>query len=200
METTSQTSPKSPSTEEAKNFVPAMSRAEHKDAVAITILREPQEVYTFWRNLKNLCLFMKDIEDVHILSENRSKWFLRTQTGLEFEWTAQIVGDIPGRWLAWRSEEGSRLQTAGAVSFEEAPRNRGTIVRLSLSYKIPGGKAAELAAFFTGEDPRTLTMTNLKRMKAFLETGEIPTTEGQPTGRDDDAETLPDEEIHELKH
>jgi hypothetical protein len=52
-----------------------------------------------------------------------------------------------------------------------------------MNYSIPGGKLTEWTTLFSGEDPDTLTITNLKRLKAFLETGEIPTTKGQTSGR-----------------
>ncbi|HRO67811.1 MAG TPA: SRPBCC family protein [Pseudobdellovibrionaceae bacterium] len=185
---------RSPSRSDAKGFVPQVGREKAKDVFAVTIAREPREVYEFWRDLKNLSLFMKDIERIEVSSPLRSHWYLKTKAGLKFDWEAEIVGEIPGQYLAWESDKKARLQTAGAVSFESAPGGRGTVVRMSLSYKIPGGKAAEMAALFTGEDPRHLTLTNLRRMKAFLEAGEIPTTDGQPSGREKQSE------IHEYKH
>lgn len=185
---------KSPSRHEAKSFVPQMGHEQAKDAFAVTIARPPEEVYEFWRDLKNLSLFMKDIERVEVLSPIRSHWYLKTKSGIKFDWEAEIVGEVPGRYLAWESDKKARLRTAGVVYFERATGGRGTVVRMSLSYRIPGGKAAELAALFTGEDPRHLTLTNLRRMKAYLETGEIPTTEGQPSGREKESE------IQEYKH
>jgi uncharacterized membrane protein len=75
----------------------------------------------------------------------------------------------------------------GAVWFVEAPAGRGTIVRLSLNYSVPGGKFSEWVTKLNGEDPDSLILLNLRRLKALLETGEIPTIEGQPSGREDDS-------------
>ena len=59
---------------------------------------------------------------------------------------------------------------------------------MNMDYSVPGGKITELIAKMRGEDPDSLAIINLKRLKAFLETGEIATIEGQPSGR----EELPD--------
>ncbi len=153
---------------------------------SITIGREPQEVFAFWRDFKNLPLFMKDLAEVQILSEKTSRWVVKLKSGFRTEWDAEIVEELPGQMIAWQSLEGSSVETSGRVWFLKSPGGRGTIVRLMMSYHVPGGKLAELAGKFTGEDPYNLTLTNLRRLKAYLETGEIPTTEGQPSGRDED--------------
>lgn len=153
---------------------------------AITIGRSPEKIYAFWRDLTNLPRFMKDLSDVRILSRTRSRWTIRLKSGVATSWEAEIVRDEPGRSIAWKSLEGSRVKTSGSVYFTNAPAGLGTMVLLSMDLSIPGGRATELFTFFSGEDPKTLVLTNLKRLKAYLETGEIPTTEGQPSGREEE--------------
>ncbi len=163
------------------------------DQFSVTIGKPVSDVYHFWRNFENLPVFMKDLTDVEQISETRSRWKIHLKSGMDFEWEAEITEEIPNRMIAWKSLEGSSVKTIGSVWFEDAPAGRGTIVRLAMSTHIPGGKVSELAGKVTGEDPYNLTLTNLRRLKAYLETGEIPTTEGQPSGRDEDSE-----EIHTL--
>jgi hypothetical protein len=52
-----------------------------------------------------------------------------------------------------------------------------------MQYAPPGGKVAALVAKLFGEEPRQHIPQELRRFKAILETGEVPTTEGQPAGR-----------------
>ena len=52
-----------------------------------------------------------------------------------------------------------------------------------MQYAPPGGKVAALVAKLFGEEPRQQIPQELRRFKAILETGEVPTTEGQPAGR-----------------
>lgn len=160
--------------------------ADIKTKHAVTILRPPSEVYAFWRDFKNLATFMKDIERIDVVSQTRSHWVVHLKSGPKAEWDADITEDIPGQAISWASVQGSEVETSGSVWFEKATGNQGTVVRLMMDYKVPGGKFAELAAFLTGESPEILIKTNLKRLKALLETGEIPTVQGQPSGRDED--------------
>lgn len=153
---------------------------------AITISKDPYDVFTFFRNFKNLPLFMKDLIKIDILSEKRSHWTVQVKNGATAEWDAEIIQEIPGELISWSSVEGSEVKTFGTVRFEKAPKDLGTVVTLDMDYAVPGGKLAEFILLFTGETPELLTETNLRRLKAFLETGEIPTTEGQPSGRQEE--------------
>jgi uncharacterized membrane protein len=56
-------------------------------------------------------------------------------------------------------------------------------VRVSLTYRAPGGKPGALLAKTLGEEPGQQVADDLRRLKQLLEAGEIPTTEGQPTAR-----------------
>jgi uncharacterized membrane protein len=149
---------------------------------SITIGRPAREVFRFWRNFENLATFMKDIESIAVLSPTLSHWKVRLSNGMTAEWDAELTEEIEGEFISWKSIDGSHISTSGSVAFEEVSEER-SVVRLVLRYTIPGGRMTELVNFFSGEDPETLTLTNLKRLKAYLETGEIPTTEGQPNGR-----------------
>jgi hypothetical protein len=52
-----------------------------------------------------------------------------------------------------------------------------------LNYNPPGGKAASLLAKLFGKEPGQLIDQNLRRLKQLVETCEIPTTQGQTSGR-----------------
>ena len=87
--------------------------------------------------------------------------------------------------ISWRSLPDSEVETKGSVWFTHSPRNEGTIVSLGMAYSIPGGKLTELLTKITAEDPNSLSNLNLRRLKAYMETGEVPTTEGQVSGREE---------------
>ena len=150
---------------------------------SITIGKSPEEVYSFWRDLTHLPQFMKGISSIDVLSEKNSKWKVKLKDGIVAVWEAEIVSDVPGEMIAWKSTDHSNVKTEGKVWFKPASGKLGTEVTLFMDYDLPGGRATELLTALSGEDPETLTLTNLKRLKALLETGEIPTTEGQASGR-----------------
>ncbi|HYD78913.1 MAG TPA: SRPBCC family protein [Paucimonas sp.] len=150
---------------------------------ALTIHRTPEECYRFWRDFENFPRFMRHLESVVVLSDTRSHWIAKGPAGVRAEWDAEIVADEPDKLLAWSSVEGSDVDHAGIVRFEVAPGGRGTIVQVELQYSPPGGTAGALAAKLFGADPERQLDDDLRRFKQLLETGEIPTTVGQPSGR-----------------
>jgi uncharacterized membrane protein len=152
---------------------------------AITVNRPAIECYRFWHEIENFPRFMKHVESVQRVSDTRWHWKARGPAGISVEWDVEITEDKPGEVLAWRSVEGSEVENSGRVRFEAAPGGRGTIVRVEMQYRPPGGKAGALIAKLFGEEPSQQISEDLRRFKQLIETGEIPTTVGQPSGRRD---------------
>jgi uncharacterized membrane protein len=148
---------------------------------SVTINRPVGEVYRFWRNLENLPTFMWHLESVSTREEGISHWVAKGPAGMKVEWDARIINEIDNKVIGWQSLAGSAVSTAGSVHFDETPR--GTVVSVHLQYNPPGGKLGAAVAWLTGEEPSLQIRSDLRRFKALLEAGEIPTTDGQPSGR-----------------
>jgi hypothetical protein len=69
-----------------------------------------------------------------------------------------------------------------AVSFSEAPGDRGTEIHVDLEKSAPGGKLGEMLMKLTGKEPLAKVKDDLRRFKAQFETGEIPRSDGTPEG------------------
>ena len=149
---------------------------------SIAISRSPEECYRFWHDFESFPRFMRHVESVQRTGENRMHWKVTGPAGSTVEWDAELIADEPGRYVAWRSLEGSQVENAGTVRFEPAPGGRGTIVRVMMSYSPPGGVAGALVAKLFGEEPSQQIEEDLRHFKSLIETGEIPTTTGQPAG------------------
>jgi uncharacterized membrane protein len=149
---------------------------------SIIVNRSPQECYRFWRDVESFPRFMSHVESVRTTDENRQHWTVKGPAGSHVEWDAEILADEPGELLAWRSLAGADVDNAGSVRFEAAPGGRGTIVRVALQYRPPAGAAGEMLAKLFGEEPSQQIDEDLRRFKWLIETGEIPTTVGQPSG------------------
>lgn len=179
-------------TESQWNRAPFQSRRFHDDdksRLAVTVAVPPMVAFSFFRNFQNLPYFMKDLINIEVHSKTRSHWKVEVR-GFTAEWDAEITNERPGEMIAWKSIEGSEVETSGSIWFSPAPENLGTVIGLILDYKIPGGKLTEIITTMLGEDPSSLAFINLRRLKCYLETGEIATTEGQPSGRDSDAKSI----------
>ena len=148
---------------------------------AVTINRPIAEVYRFWRNFENLPRFMRHLESVAVREAGISHWVAKGPAGTTVEWDARIINEVDNKLIGWQSLEGSTVSTAGSVNFDETAR--GTTVRVRLQYSPPAGKLGSTVAWLFGEEPTQQIREDLRRFKALLETGEIPTTDGQPSGR-----------------
>jgi uncharacterized membrane protein len=100
---------------------------------------------------------------------------------MKAEWDAEIINEVPNELIGWRSVDDSNVQNAGSVHFSSAG-SRGTEVRVLLRYDPPGGKFGAIVAKLFGEEPSRQVQEDLRRLKQILETGEMPTIEGQPSG------------------
>jgi uncharacterized membrane protein len=150
---------------------------------AITILKSRDEVYARWRNLENLPRFMGHVLAIEDLGDGRSRWTVKGPLGSELEWTARITEDESAERIAWSAVEPKDLDHQGEISFEDAPGGRGTEVRVRMAYGPPGGRFSAIMTALTGNAPEQAIDADLRRFKAWLETGEIPTTAGQSAAR-----------------
>ncbi|HSU78483.1 MAG TPA: hypothetical protein VLI89_15495 [Burkholderiales bacterium] len=94
-----------------------------------------------------------------------------------------IARNVAGEELAWRGLRGDKLVHFGSLSFREAPGARGTIVAAHLEHAPGGGSLGVALARVMGRSPQRLLADALRRARAILETGEAPSTSGQPSGR-----------------
>lgn len=149
---------------------------------AVTVNKPLEEVYQFWRNLENLPHFMEHLKEVQVLDSQRSHWVANGPLNSVIEWDAEITEDKPGEVIAWCSLPGSQITNEGRVTFHSAPDGRGTELHVLIGYHPPAGSAGAMLAKLLGEEPNTQVREDLWHFKQIMETGEIPSTDGQPKG------------------
>jgi uncharacterized membrane protein len=155
------------------------TRVEH----AITVLRPAGKVYEFWRDFENLPHFMTHLVDVDTTTNGKSHWIAKGPLGTKVEWDAQIIVDIPGEAIGWKSLDGADVDTAGSVRFREIPNGRGTEVRVNLKYDPPAGRVGIAVARLFGQSPEKQVREDMRRFKQLMESGEIASIDGQPHGQ-----------------
>jgi uncharacterized membrane protein len=148
----------------------------------LTINRSPEELYAFWRNLPNLPRIMRNVKSVMPLDEDRSHWVAVGPMGYSVEWDAEIINDEPNQTIAWRSLENALVDNAGSVRFIPSPGDRGTEIKVVIDDIPPAGRVGAMIAKLFGADPQAEVREDLRRFKQAMETGQIATTAGQPTG------------------
>lgn len=148
----------------------------------ITVNRSAEELFRYWRRFENLPTFIEHLESVTELPGGRSHWITKSAAGKTFQWDAEIINEKPPALLAWRSLDGADIPNAGTVRFDPAPPGRGTEVTITLEFAPPAGALGKSLAKLLGESPELTIHDDLRRFKCVLETGELPTTSGQPVG------------------
>ena len=137
---------------------------------SVTVARPARELYNFWRRLETLPQFMQHVEEVTALTDIRSRWRVRAPIGSRATWEAEIINDIPGQLIGWRSLPGSAIHHAGSVHFDS--RDGLTEVRVVLEYAPPARYVGASIARILGEDPHRQIADDLQRFKEIVERGE----------------------------
>lgn len=150
----------------------------------VTIEKSPEELYRFWRNFENLPRFMEHLESVKATGGTRSHWIAKAPAGMSVEWDAEIIEEHENELIAWSSLPGADIANTGKVRFGKATGGRGTEVKVILNYNPPAGKVGAAFAKLFGEEPTQQIQEDLRHFKQLMESGEIPTTKGQPSCRD----------------
>lgn len=143
----------------------------------VTIARPRAELYAFWRDFGNLATFMENIVSVDQQPDSdRSIWTIRAPAGQTVQVETEIAREQAGELIAWRSVEGSQIDTEGRVEFRDAPGDRGTEVTAIIAYKPPLGAAGKAVARLFQREPEVQARHDLKRFKMLMEAGEIATS------------------------
>lgn len=150
---------------------------------ALTINRSASELYSFWRDFENLPRFMRHLDSVTKTDSKTSHWKAKAPLGQTVEWDAEVTSDIENERIGWKSLDGAFIPNSGVIEFLPTV-DRGTQVKVTMTYEAPGGTLGEWIAWALGEEPSLQIADDLRRFKMLMETGMIITTEGQPSGRE----------------
>ncbi|PIB92455.1 SRPBCC family protein [Caulobacter sp. FWC2] len=166
----------------------AEERGWHEAALVgrtVTINRPRAELYAFWRDFRNLALFMENVESVTPGDDKRSHWVVKAPAGKTVEWDSLLTEEVENELLAWESVEGADIKNAGRIEFKDGPPGRGTEVTATIVYEPPGGDLGKLIAKLFQKEPKIQARRELRRFKQLMETGEISTAktpEAAPQG------------------
>ena len=144
---------------------------------SVTIRKPKAELFAYWRDFSNLPKFMENVESIEGADVGGlSTWNIRAPAGRTVSVKTEISSEKQNEHIAWRSIDGSDIETRGEVRFEDAPGDRGTRVRLTMSYDPPGGALGRSIAKLFLREPQVQARHDLKRVKMLMETGEIATS------------------------
>jgi UV DNA damage endonuclease len=133
----------------------------------VTVEAPVEKVYLYWRDFTNFPSFMPHVKEVTPVGsdDSRTHWKVEGPVGVDAEWDAELVEDVPNEKIAWRSVEGSRVANSGVVRFDS--RNGHTDVEVSIDYEPPAGAAGETVARLF-ENPEAQVEDALERFNQIV--------------------------------
>ncbi len=141
---------------------------------SVTINRPVSEVFAYFRDFSNLPTFMENVARIDVRDDKHSHWVVKAPAGTTVEWDAVVTGEAQDSFIAWASQEGADIANSGRVDFRDAGA-RGTVVTATLRYDPPAGSLGRLVAKLFQREPGIQARRDLRRLKQWLETGEIAT-------------------------
>ncbi len=135
-------------------------------SVQIEVAAPIDLVWNLWSDLEQMPRWMKWIESVKVLEDNPdlSRWKLDTG-GLEFSWLSRILRIVPHQIIQWESVDG--LPNQGAVRFYD--RHDSSIVKLSVSYAMPGILGQIMDRLFLGRAVEATIQADLERFRDYVQ-------------------------------
>lgn len=149
-----------------------------------TIQGTPESLYALWSDLTSFPRWQEYVISVTPGEAGTSHWVMgnpEDADGKRVEFNSKIVEDIPGKRIAWQSQD-EHINVSGTVNFTQSPAGRGTVVTLSQLMNVPGGIFGNAVAGIVARSPRQILVENLRHFKQLAEAGEIPSVKGQPHG------------------
>lgn len=163
-------------------LLPTAQREPTTTQANVTVAAPPDKLFRYWRNVRNLTDLFPHLEAVEVLSDVESRWKARGPGGVAVVWHSALDKLRENELITWHTLEGAPLPHRGSVMFKPAPGDRGTEVRLTLVYHPPAGAGGRAVSRLFGMAPEQQAREALRRLKRIVETGELPTIEGQPRG------------------
>lgn len=137
-------------------------RLEH--SVQVEVQAPIDLVWSLWSDLEQMPRWMKWIDSVKVQEDNPnlSRWKLATG-GLEFSWRSRILKIVPNQLIQWESVDG--LPNQGAIRFYD--RQGSSIVKMSVSYAIPGILGKLMDNLFLGRVVESTIQADLERFRDY---------------------------------
>jgi uncharacterized membrane protein len=121
-------------------------------------------VWDLWSDLEQMPRWMKWIEAVKVLEDQPelSRWKLASGQ-FQFSWLSRILKELPYQIIQWESVDG--LPNRGAIRFYDR-KEAGSIVKLTVAYKVPGILAV-MDNLFLGQIVESTLQADMNRFREY---------------------------------
>ena len=147
----------------------------------VIIGRPVGDVFKFYKDLKNLPLFVGDVTDVQQLGPGIYQWSIRGPLGTRMKWKVLVTNEVTNKLIRYETITAPELRTSWEIRFAPGPDANQTEVRERMT--TPLGRVGRLALALIGKFPGAEVRANLQRLKELLETGHVSDTSHAAAGK-----------------
>ena len=176
---------KFPKTGHAYAPLPNSSEGNRVQAHAVqTINATPEQVYNTYASIELLPTWQEGVVSVTRTGDKTLHWVMQDPgTGVQTEFDAEEIELVPGKRHVSRVTNGPTAGTTDILTLEPHPAGRGTIATMVADLTVPGGAISNAISAVVSRSPRQIVIEDLRHLKELIESGQIPSVEGQPAGR-----------------
>ncbi len=152
----------------------------------LSIGASPDALLEAWRDPEVQRQVMGHFADLVESGDGQLRWRANGPLRHVLEWQTREVEFVPGTRVSHRGDHDKGTAVDARLTVRPAPADFGTEATLCVDYRLAGGSLGDAAAKLLGAAPDMLAATALRRFKALVETGEIPSLARNPSARPDD--------------
>lgn len=148
---------------------------------SITIRRPVEDVFTFYRDFRNLPRFLGDVMAIEPIDRSTSRWTIQGPLGIRAHWNVRVIEERANALIQYETVGSPELRTRWEIHFAPGPAPGETTVRQVM--KAPLGRLGRAALALIGKFPAEEVLANLHRLKQVLETGTVTDTSYSVAGK-----------------
>jgi len=156
-------------------------RDENAIESSVTIRRTVGDVFSFYRDFKNLPRFLGDVMAIEQIGPTTSRWTIQGPFGIQTKWTIRVTEERANELIRYETVTSSALKTYWEIHFAIGPEAGDTEVREVM--KMPLGRLGRAALALIGKFPAEEVTSNLHRLKELMETGLVSDTSYAVVGK-----------------
>jgi uncharacterized membrane protein len=139
------------------------------------------EVFSFYRDFRNLPLFLGDVIAVEQTDPATSRWTIQGPLGIRPHWTIKVTEERTNELIRYETTAFPRLRASWKIYFTSGHGGGETEAREVMN--APLGRLGRAALALMGKFPTEEVHANLHRLKEVMETGKVTDTTYAITGK-----------------
>jgi uncharacterized membrane protein len=147
----------------------------------VTIERPIGDVFSFYRDFRNLPRFLGDVTTIEPLDDATYRWTIVGPLGVRVKWTVKVTEEDANELIRYETMSSPGLRTYWEIHFAPGSEAGQTEVREVM--RTPLGPFGRAALALIGKFPLQEMRSNLHRLKEVMETGRVSDTSYSVAGK-----------------